>query len=203
MSTAVTTQTQYTPEDLLAMPDSKSYELVGGQLVERNMGLESSWVAGELHYQIRRYCEKHEVGWPLLPDAGYQCFPHDPGLVRKPDVSFVKFGRFPGGVLPKGWAKIVPDLVVEIVSPNDSVYELDDKLDDYQKVAVPLIWVINPKSRAVRVHRADGSVSFLHENDELSGEDVIPGFRCPITEFLPKREPSPEVQPNPNGSNGA
>ncbi len=45
MSTSVATQTQYTPEDLLAMPDGKSYELVGGQLVERKMGMESSWVA--------------------------------------------------------------------------------------------------------------------------------------------------------------
>jgi hypothetical protein len=49
MSTAVATRTQYTPEDLLAMPDGKSYELVGGQLVERNVGLESSWVGGRLH----------------------------------------------------------------------------------------------------------------------------------------------------------
>ena len=46
MSTAVATKTHYTPEDLLAMPDGKSYELVGGQLEERQMGIESSWVAG-------------------------------------------------------------------------------------------------------------------------------------------------------------
>jgi Uma2 family endonuclease len=103
-------------------------------------------------------------------------------------------------VLPKGWAKIVPDLVVEVVSPNDTVYELEEKLDDYRKVNVPLVWVINPNSRMVRVHRANGSVSDLHENDELSGEHVIPGFRCPITDILPRREPSPEVQPNPNGA---
>ena len=44
MSTAVATKTHYTPEDLLAMPEGKSYELVGGQLVKRNMGTESSWV---------------------------------------------------------------------------------------------------------------------------------------------------------------
>jgi Uma2 family endonuclease len=200
MNTAVATQTQYTPEDLLAMPDGKSYELVGGQLVERKAGIESCWVGGRVFSRLDRFCEEHQLGWTLMPDAGYQCFPHDSSLVRKPDVSFVKYGRFPGGVLPKGWAKIVPDLVVEVVSPNDTVYELEEKLDGYRKVNVPLVWVINPKSRNVRVHRANGSVSDLHENDELSGEDVIPGFRCPITEILPRREPSPEVQPNPNGA---
>ena len=46
MSTAVETKTRYTPEDLLAMPDGKSYELVGGQLMERKTGIESSWVGG-------------------------------------------------------------------------------------------------------------------------------------------------------------
>jgi Uma2 family endonuclease len=63
-------------------------------------------------------------------------------------------------VLPNGWAKIPPDLVVEVVSPNDTAYELEDKLADYQKVGVPLIWVINPNSRTVRVHRSDGSVPY-------------------------------------------
>jgi len=203
MSTSVATQTQYTPEDLLAMPDGKSYELVGGQLVERKGGVESSWVAGQVCSRLHWFREEHPSGWTLGPDAGYQCFPYDPGRVRKPDVSFVKYGRFPGGVLPEGWAKIVPDLVVEVVSPNDTAYRLEEKLDDYRKVGVPLIWVINPNSRTVRIHRIDGSFSYLHEDDELSGEDVIPGFRCRILEILPRREPSPEIQPNPNGPNGA
>ena len=203
MSTVVATKTQYTPEDLLTMPDGKSYELVHGQLVERKMGIESSWVAGRLHSRLDRFCEDHGIGWALVPDSGYQCFPDDPGMVRKPDVSFVLFGRFPGGALPKGWAKIPPDLVVEVVSPNETAYELEDKLADYQHVGVPLIWVINPNARTVRVHRGDGTVSYLHENDELSGEDVIPGFRCMVREILPLREPSQEVSANPNGPTGA
>ena len=52
MSTAVATEAQVTPEDLLAMPDGKSYELVDGQLVKRNMGMESSWIAGRLHSRL-------------------------------------------------------------------------------------------------------------------------------------------------------
>jgi Uma2 family endonuclease len=199
MSRSVTSKTQYTPEDLLAMPDGKSYELVGGQLVERKSGAESSWVAGQVCSQLHWFCEEHRIGWTLPSSAGYQCFPYDPGRVRKPDGSLVKYGRFPGGVLPEGWAELVPDLLFEVISPNDTVYELDDKLDDYRKVAVPLIWVINPNSRTVMVHRADGSGSYLSEDEELSGEDVIPGFRCPIREILPRREPSPEVPANTNG----
>jgi Uma2 family endonuclease len=200
MSTAVATKTRYTPEDLLAMPDGKSYELVDGQLVERNMGFESSWVGGRLLIRLGSYCEEHGLGWAVPADAGYQCFPHQPDLVRKPDVSFVRYGRLPGGVAPKGWAKIPPDLAVEVVSPKDRIDKLDEKLEDYRKVGVPLIWVIHPKTRKVMVHRDDGSVSQLLESDELSGEDVIPGFRCPVRELFPRREPVPEkVEPTPTG----
>ena len=196
MSVAVT---HYTPEDLLAMPDGKRYELVAGQLVERKMGLESSWVGGRLHSRLDRFCEEHSLGWVLPADDGYQCFPHDPGLVRRPDVSFIRYGRLSGEALPTGWGKIPPDLAVEVVSPNDSADQLEEKLDDYQKVGVPLVWVVNVKSRTVMVYRGDGSVSRLHENDELSGEDVIPGFRCPVRDLFPGRKAAPSPI-TPNGS---
>ena len=65
---------------------------------------------------------------------------------------------------------------------------------------MPLIWVIHPGQRKVMVHRGDGSVSHLRESDELSGEDVIPGFRCPVRELFPTREPVPEkVEPTATG----
>jgi Uma2 family endonuclease len=202
MSAAVETKTQYTPEDLLAMPDGRNYELVGGQLVERKMGMESAWVGGRLLSRLDRFCQEHAVGWAFNAENGYQCFPHNPGRVRRPDVSFVRYGRFPDEMLPKGWAKIPPDLAVEVVSPNETAYEVDDKVEDYQSVSVPLIWVINPKARTVRIHRRDGSVSYLHEDEDLTGEDIIPGFRCPVREILPPRKPLPQVQPSSTGPNG-
>ena len=146
MSTVTATEARYTPEDLLALPDGKSYELVDGQLVERNMGAESSLVGGELHFRMRLHCQDHGLGLVFPADNGYQCFLHAPGRVRKPDVSFVRRGRLPGNVVPEGWVTIPPDLAVEVVSPKDRVYELDEKLADYRKVSVPLVWVINPES---------------------------------------------------------
>ena len=184
------------------MPDGKSYELVGGQLVERNMGAESSWIGGRLLLRLGRFCEDHEVGWPFPADNGYQCFAHAPGLVRKPDVSLIRYSRLPGKTLPKGWIKVPPDLAVEVVSPNDTVYNLEDKLEDYQKAGVPLVWVIYPNSRTVRVHRGDRSIIYLHEDDQLSGEDVIPGFLCPLREIFPPLEPFPQVLPAPTAPNG-
>jgi Uma2 family endonuclease len=204
MSTAVATEARrYTPEDLLTMPDGKSYELVGGRLVERKTGYESSWVGSRLLIRLGHFCEGHDLGDVLRSATGYQCFPHDPGLVRKPDVSFIRFGRLPGDVLPKGWIKIPPDLAVEVVSPNETAEEVEEKLADYRKVRVPSVWVIYPEARTARVHRADGSASDLLEDDELSGEEIIPGFRCPLRDILPRRQPAPEAPAAPAGPNGA
>jgi Uma2 family endonuclease len=140
MSTVIATEARrYTPEDLLSMPDEKAYELVDGRLVERNMGAESSAVAGDLLPRLGLFCQEHDLGhfWPA--DNGYQCFAHAPGRVRRPDVSFIRRGRLPGDVSPKGWVKIPPDLAVEVVSPGDSAEKLEEKLEDYQKAGVPLV----------------------------------------------------------------
>ena len=75
MSTMVATQTQYTPEDLLAMPDGKSYELVGGQLVERSMGMESSWVATRLVSKLEWFCEEQGTGIGLYRRQWLSVFP--------------------------------------------------------------------------------------------------------------------------------
>jgi Uma2 family endonuclease len=90
-------------------------------------------------------------------------------------------------VLPKGHVRIAPDLAVEVVSPRDLAPELDEKLEDYRKAGVRLVWVISPESRTVTIYRGDGSVSRLHEDDVLSGEDVIPGFRCEVRSPFPPR----------------
>lgn len=175
----------YTPEDLLSLPDSKSYELVDGRLMERHMGAESSSVGGRLFLRIGMFNEEHRRGTVFPADNGYQCFAHSRKLVRRPDVSFVKEERLPGDRLPTGWIRIAPDLAVEVISPKDRAEELQAKLEDYRKARVPLVWVIYPQARVAMVYRPDGPPTELSEHDELTGEDVLPGFRCPLREILP------------------
>src|SRR6516162_4998637 len=116
MSTAGATDARrYTPEELLSIPDGKCYELVDGRLVARNTGAESSEVDGNVYFQLRLFCRNHDLGIVWSADNGYQCNPHDPGLLRRPDISFVRRGRLPGDRSPDGWVKIPPDLAVEVV----------------------------------------------------------------------------------------
>ncbi len=188
MSTTVETH-PFTPEDLLTMPDGQRFELVDGQLVEQNVSGLSSWVGGELHALLRNYCREHNLGWVWPADNLYRCFPWKPNLVRRPDVSFIQRDRLTAEQLSEGFLTIPPDLAIEVVSPNDIVYELDEKLSEYLDAGVRLIWVVNPKARTVMSFRADGSVSRLREQDELSGEEIVPGFHCRVAELFPTSEP--------------
>jgi Uma2 family endonuclease len=183
---------EYTADDLLKMPDGSDYELVDGHLVERPMGFQAGLVTAEVIRRISNHCHDQRLGY-VTPggDGGYQCFPDRPRLVRKPDVAFVRLGRFPNDQLPMGYATLAPDLAVEVVSPNDLYEELEKKVVEYFRAGVRLVWVVSPESRTVLVQRPDGPSRRLFETDELLGEEVLPGFRCLVSEFFPYPRNSP------------
>ena len=177
-------QPTYTAEDLLNLPDGDRFELVDGRLMEMHMGAESSYVGARLARLLGNYCESPFCGWVLPADTSYQFLPERPNLVRKPDVSFIRLGRLPNEVLPKGHIRLAPDLAVEVVSPNDLYYEVEEKLGEYRLGGVRLVWVVVPPSRSILVRRLDGTVSEVLEGGELSGEDVVPGFRCRVADVF-------------------
>jgi Uma2 family endonuclease len=177
----------YTPEDLLSMPDRKNYELVDGHLVERNMSQLSSWVGGRLHRILDIFVDDHRLGWTWPADLGYECLPDHPNEVRKPDVSFIRLERMPEGPTSEGYAHIAPDLAAEVISPNDLWRKVLAKVEEYLQAGVLLVWVIDPEARSVHVYRRDGTVSLIRETDDLSGEDVVPGFRCPLASIFPRK----------------
>jgi Uma2 family endonuclease len=198
---SATISTNYTAEDLLKMPDGDLYELVDGQLVERDMGTESGWIAAQLLGLLFAYLKEHREGWVFSSDASYQCFPDHPNRVRKPDVSFICKGRLPNEKIPRGHCSIAPDFVAEVVSPNDLYADVLRKVVEYLKADVTLVWVIDPGSRTVMVYRADNTVALFHEQDTLSGESVLAGFSCAVGELFPPKsahEPASEDK-NKNG----
>jgi Uma2 family endonuclease len=187
MSTAELTT--YTPDDLLTMPDGNRYELVDGQLVEKNMGAESDWIAFRTTKLLAIHVDDNELGDIFGSETGYTCFAAHPRMVRKPDGSFIARGRLPGGRIPKGHIPVAPDLAIEVISPNDSYYDVDAKVHLYREAGIPLIWVINPDNRTVKVYAADRDYPIeLTDADELDGGDVLPGFRCRVSEIFPQSE---------------
>jgi Uma2 family endonuclease len=159
-------------------------EFIDGEWVERKMGARASRISVILSRLLDVHAEATQAGSTLNSDCGYKIFQHKPKLVRYPDVSFVRKQRLPEEGLPDGHMVIAPDLAVEVVSPNDLAEEIEERIMDYLRASVPLMWVIYPKARCVRVVRQGGKAQYLTDADELSGEDVLPGFTCRIAELL-------------------
>jgi Uma2 family endonuclease len=170
-----------TPEDFLKMPDADRFELVNGNLVELPMSLLSSYVAGQVYLRLGIHCNPARLGWLLPEGTAYRCFPFDKTLIRKPDTSFIRADRLSAELaVVAGFVTVVPDLAVEVLSLHDTAVDLEDKIDEYIRAGVRLIWIVNPQHHTVRIHRANGTIQQLNEADELTGEDVIPGFRCQV-----------------------
>lgn len=179
------TVTQITPEELLVLPDGKDYELVDGELAEKHVSGLSSYVGFEIAARLREYVIANGLGYVFAADCGFRCFAHDPTQVRKPDAAFVAADRISAAEITEGWITVVPDLVVEIVSPRDTFTAMEVKLGDYREAGVPVVWVIDPETRTAMLHRADGSSERLPQPVELVGEGPLAGFRCPLADLNP------------------
>ncbi|MGE3073258.1 MAG: Uma2 family endonuclease [Dehalococcoidia bacterium] len=181
MSTA--TRLNYTPEDLLSMPDRGRYELVDGQLQERHMRFESSMIALVINARLVAHVLANRLGWVAQSDGGLQIFANSPTKVRFADGAFISRARAPQRP-GDGHLRIAPDLVLEVVSPNDVAGEVDVKVAEYLEAGVRLIWVVYPETKAVHIFRPGGQDSRVTAGGTLSGEDVVPGFELPVSDIF-------------------
>lgn len=189
---AIATPPVVTPDDLLRMPDGgKGYELVGGRLRALDASAKSSRVAGLVYFRLEHYCSTQHPGWVYPEGTSYRCFPDDENRVRRADAWYIALDRFtPGQYDTAGHFPTVPDLVVEVISPNDLAYEVNQKTDEWLAAGARLVWVIDPERRAVHVYRPGGpTVLLLREADTLTADPVLPGFACPVADLF--RLPGP------------
>lgn len=177
-----------TPDDLLSLGDAgKGYELVRGRVRELNTSTESSRVGGKVFSRLDRFCEEHPVGWAFPPDTGFRCFAADttdPDRVRKPDAAFVSYATLsPERYERDGFCEAVPDIVVEIVSPNDLAREVDNKREEWLRSGVKEVWVFNPDTHDIHIYRTGGGYVFLREADTLT-TPLLPGFAVPVSDLF-------------------
>jgi len=174
-------------EELMALPkDGHRYEVVNGKLVD--MGS-----AGALHGNLTitlssalfAVVKAKKLG--ALFDSS-TAFRMRSGNLRSPDISFFARERLQGmAELPTGFLEGAPDLAVEVLSPSNTVEEIEGKIADYFENGARLVWVISPTQRYVLVYRsAHEPDRLLKSADTLDGEEVIPGFQLPLAELFQK-----------------
>ncbi|HEX5000059.1 MAG TPA: Uma2 family endonuclease [Terriglobia bacterium] len=171
-----------TIEDLLQMPkDGMKYELVGGEILVSPAGMRHSMIAARITYLIARYLEGNPIGTVYSADVGIQ-FPN--GNVRSPDVTFVRTAKLPGGQSPETFGELIPDLVVEVLSPQDRLTEIGRKIGEYLEYGVPLIWLVDPREKTVAVYRSLTDTERVVDGATITAEPVLPGFAVPVRSFF-------------------
>lgn len=132
MSSTTLTTKLMTAQELWEMPDDGfRYELVRGELHRMApAGSEHGASIMNLAAPLKIFVEEHNLGVVFAAETGFQ-LTDSPDSVRAPDIAFVRRERIPENGIPKGYWKGAPDLAVEVVSPSDKLYEVDEKVDDF------------------------------------------------------------------------
>ena len=176
------TQQPATIEDLLRMPeDGRKHELVDGGILVSPGGAQHSEVGSQILYLLKQTADATDAGKVYGSDLGI-LFPN--GNVRSPDVCFVRREKLPGGKSPWGFLEVIPDLVIEVLSPTDRTRQVADKIGEFLDCGVPLVWLVDPEARTVTVYRSLSDTEHLAQDNAISADAVLPGFSAKVSDFF-------------------
>lgn len=174
-------------EDALRLPDGERFEVINGELMERKSSFLASTIAGRIGATLSGWARGGHSGTVAGADGGYTIFPWSPGDVRMPDASYISKARLPR-TAERYWAHVAPELVVEVVCPDDYFLDVESEASDWIRAGVDLVWVVVPNTRSVHVWRKDGSRAVLQSGEVLSGESVLPGLSIPVANLFEDNE---------------
>ena len=182
--------------DFVTSPENRGrcYELVRGEVIEVSRPRRAHCiVCGNAARMLGNFTFRKKKGYIATNDTGV-VLDRDPDTVRGPDIAYFEdVERWED--VPEKWGDTVPRLIVEVVSPNDTAQYIIDKIADFFRSGVEVVWVIDPDTKRVNVYSKNEGVQTLTEKDTLTGGDVLPGFRCKVANFfiLPE-EAKPDVK---------
>jgi Uma2 family endonuclease len=176
----MTVTTLMTADELLRMPDDgyHRYELVRGEL--RTMspaGIEHGDVAAAIVVSLGSYVKAKNLGKVYTADPGFW-IERNPDTVRAPDVAFIRRERV---VKTPRFFEGAPDLAIEVVSPNDTYTEVEEKALQMLEAGTRAVVVVIPKTKGARVYRT-GQLEVL--TDAIAVDDIVPGWRMPLAEVF-------------------
>ena len=183
---SVATKKLLTAEEFAKLPnpiDGSKQELVRGEVITMPPpGFVHGIVQGNVYFALQTHARQSQSGRVtvesgLITDEG-------PDSVRGPDVAFWGYERLPADHVPVVYANVAADLVVEVRSLSNTDEKMTRKVREYFASGVRMVWVVDPEDRTATVYRGPGNGTVLWEDATITGEDVLPGFRCPVAEFF-------------------
>ncbi len=183
-SKASSSSNSYTVEEfdqLLAKADyaDRLLELINGKLTEKMPTEEHGVTAGNIVFALRGYVQIHKSG-RVGVEVRHR-MPDDQWNSLLPDISYSTARRT---MVTQGSVPTMPDLAVEVQSPNDSIKAMREKAAYYLAHGSKLVWLIYPRKQLVEVFYVNGEIDIFHAGETLSGEEVLPDFKLPVAEIF-------------------
>ena len=174
-----------TADELAQIPDDgMRYELVRGEL--RKMAppfFPHGRQANRIHLSLGHHVMTQGLGEAFASEIGFR-LAIQPDTVRAPDVAFLSNERLLAAGDVAGYFPGSPDLVVEVISPNDRYTEVDEKVSEWLQYGARLVFVVNPRRKVVAVHRPGQPVTFLGIEDTLTADDIVPGWSLAVRDLF-------------------
>ena len=173
--------TKMTAEALLNMPDDGyRYELIKGKL--RQMAPSGSHpgdIALRISWRLAQYVEENHLGKTYAAETGFM-INTNPDTVRASDLAFVSRDRIKTIGDSQGFFPGSPDLAVEVISPNDTYTEVEEKALDWLRSGTQMVVVIDPRKQTATVYRDFDDIAILTQDQVLDGGDIVPGWTLPL-----------------------
>jgi Uma2 family endonuclease len=181
MAAVTPTARSITGEELARMLGVEPCDLVEGRVVPVSLGeTDHSLVTANALRMLDEVVRPGRVGKVLTGHVGFYTH-RNPDTIRGADVVIISTARFERRTPELTFLDVAPELVVEVLSRDDTVMDLTAKLREYFAADVKLVWVVDPRAHRVYVYRALVDVRELTETDTLFGDDILPGFAAPVT----------------------
>ena len=179
-----TAATLVTGEELTEMGNIGRCELVEGEII---MLSPTGWRHGDFELQagfvLKRFVHERNLGKVLVGEVGIYTG-RNPDTVRGADVIFISHARL-SQVKSASFLDVAPELVIEVLSPDDRWMDVQRKISEYFAIGVARVWLVDPSTRSVTIYRTPTDMRIAGTQDTLDGEDLLPDFSVPVSEFLP------------------
>lgn len=170
-----------TAEEFAALPeDGMRRELIAGRVHEMTS---PGTVIFNIAFLLKEYLKRNDIGRAWGAESGLVTA-RNPDTVRGMDAAFISYGRRPRDEKWKGLATTAPEIVFEVLSPEDHWPKVLKKIADYLDAGVLLVCTLDPEFKTMQLHTPTPPPTTLQANETFRVPEILPGFECKVSDFF-------------------